>query len=33
MLRCLFRLLLYACGLGYARRRAYWRRRRYDWYD
>ena len=33
MLRCLLRLILYACGLRYERRGGYWRRRRYDWYD
>jgi hypothetical protein len=34
MLRCLLRFLFFACGFGYARRRAMWRRRnRGYWYD
>jgi hypothetical protein len=33
MLRCLLRLLFFACGMRYARRRALWRRYRRDWYD
>jgi hypothetical protein len=33
MLRYLLRLLFFACGFGFARRRAMYRRRRRYWYD